>query len=143
MYKNQLHLLLSQRPKNDFIKEGIKYYKDKLFPFAAVEVHESRQGFGKNFDQLKKKTLTVVLDNRGRQFTSESFSQMWGTLTEQRAKDICFMIGGPYGFKNSPRADISFSLSSLTYNYELVPLVLLEQVYRAYMILNRIPYHHG
>jgi len=145
MHRNTLHLLLTQRPTTVFVKEGVRHYTAKIRPFADLKILEPRteKKFAEQCQKLEKKTLTIVLEERGRQFNSESFAKTWETLIQQKARDISFLIGGPHGFPYQPRADLSLSLSNFTYNHELVPLVLLEQIYRAYSILKGLPYHHA
>ena len=145
MVKNNLKLLLPQKVKNTFIKEGLYYYGDKLKPYAFFEIIESKDKphFKEHCQKMEKTTLTVVLDERGRQFNSVSFSKTWEQLTTQKVKGVSFIIGGPFGFDFDCRADITLSLSSLTLNHELAPLVLLEQVYRAYTLIQGLPYHHA
>lgn len=143
--KNNLHLVLLQKSKTDFVKEGIDNYVQKLKPYAEINLIEQRnpKSFGEQVRKLEKGSMMILLDEKGRQFNSISFAKTWETLINQRAKEISFIIGGPSGFSTLPRADISLSLSSFTLNHELVPLVLLEQVYRAYTLLRGHPYHHA
>ncbi len=143
--KNNLHLALLQKPKTDFVKEGISNYVQKLKPYAEIRLVEQRnpKSFADQLKKLEKGSVMILLDEKGRQFNSVSFAKTWETLINQRAKEISFIIGGPSGFLIPPRTDISLSLSSFTLNHELVPLVLLEQVYRAYTLLRGHPYHHA
>lgn len=147
---NQITLLLGQKIKHPFIKEALLLYAQKLRPYASFNIVESKtaESFREQSKKLQKETLTIVLDEKGRQFNSQSFSKTWETLTTQKVKGISFIVGGPYGFESQPqclppRSDLTLSLSNLTLNYELVPLVLVEQVYRAYTILQGLPYHHA
>lgn len=144
MVKNNIKLLLGQKIKSPFIKEGLKLFSSKLRPYAILEILESKnqQSFQDFVQKLQKQTITIVLDEKGRQFNSRAFSKTWETLTTQKVKGIGFIIGGPYGFNFFPRTDLMLSLSNFTLNYELVPLVLMEQVYRSYTILQGLSYHH-
>lgn len=142
---NQITILLGQKIKNPFIKEGLSIYAQKLKPYASLAFMESKtpESFQEQSKKLQKGTITIVLDEKGRQFNSQSFSKTWETLTTQKVKGVSFIVGGPYGFDFDVRSDLTLSLSNLTFNYELVPLVLVEQVYRAYTILQKLPYHHA
>lgn len=62
----------------------------------------------------------------------------------QPVNKVVFVIGGAYGFgaAMSARADHKVSLSSLTFTHDMVRLVFLEQLYRAFTIINKLPYHH-
>lgn len=145
MNKNNVHLVLSQQPKSLFVKDGITVYIQKLKPYADICLIEQKKSksFDEQLKKLEKSSITILLDEKGRQFNSISFAKTWEALVNQKAKGISFMVGGAFGFPVPPRADISLSLSSFTLNHELVPLVLLEQVYRAYTILKGHPYHHA
>jgi len=148
MNKNNLHLVLLQQPKSLFIKDGIDSYIQKLKPYADIHLVEQRKSkspeiIAERIKKLEKSSMTVLLDEKGRQFNSLSFAKTWETLIDQRAREISFIVGGAHGFPTPPRADISLSLSNFTLNHELVPLVLLEQIYRAYTILRGHPYHHA
>lgn len=145
VHKTDIQVLLSQKTKHAFVKEGIQHFTDKLFPYAKITVLEAKneKSFEQHCQKLEKSSVTIILHEKGRQYSSTSFSETWGSLINQRAKSISFIIGGPYGFTYEPRADLTLSLSSLTHNHELIPIILLEQVYRSYAILNGLPYHHA
>lgn len=86
----------------------------------------------------------ILLDERGREYSSVEFArkvQHWQTL---RNKKIIFLIGGAYGFDKSVynRMNDMFSLSKMTLSHQLVRLVFMEQLYRAFSILHGDPYHH-
>ncbi|HBQ20624.1 MAG TPA: hypothetical protein DD708_01680 [Deltaproteobacteria bacterium] len=145
MPQNNIQILLPQKIHPPFIKDGIVHYISKLKPYATIQMIESKdeKKFYEHCQKLEKETITIILDSRGRQFNSVYFSKTWEQLTTQKMKDISFIVGGPYGFSHEPRSDLTLSLSSFTLNHELVPLILLEQVYRAYTILKGLPYHHA
>jgi 23S rRNA (pseudouridine1915-N3)-methyltransferase len=90
--------------------------------------------------------LLVALDSRGDQFTSEALAA-W--LDQHQAPDgrhgeLAFMLGGTLGLSPAvlAQADLRLSLSSLTLPHQLARVVLLEQLYRAFRILRREPYHY-
>ena len=86
----------------------------------------------------------VLLDERGAAFSSLD----WARNLEQKAahlpKDLVFVIGGPYGFSQAvqERCQERLSLSRMTFSHQLVRLVFLEQLYRAFTIIRGEPYHH-
>jgi 23S rRNA (pseudouridine1915-N3)-methyltransferase len=86
----------------------------------------------------------VVLDERGRHFDSIGFAEYLNSL-EGRVNRLWFVIGGPYGFSTGVyhRADGQLSLSKLTFSYQLVRVIFMEQLYRAFTILKGEPYHHA
>src|SRR6478735_4647036 len=96
-------------------------------------------------DQLKKEDYLVVLDERGKQMSSEGFAMFLQQRANQSEKNIVFLIGGAYGVSNEvfKRANYTWSLSQLVFPHQLVRLILAEQVYRACSILKNEKYHHS
>ncbi len=88
--------------------------------------------------------MLVLLDERGREYTSMQFAAYLEKLQVCGRKRIVFLIGGPYGFSDKvyERADAKISLSKMTFNHEMVRLFFVEQIYRGMTILRGEPYHH-
>lgn len=86
----------------------------------------------------------VVLDERGAQFTSPGLAACVGAWRDKGVRQVVFLIGGAYGFTDEvrQRADLVLALSAMTFPHQLVRAILAEQIYRAFAILNRLPYHH-
>ncbi len=89
------------------------------------------------------KGIYIALTERGRSMDSRSFARWLEHLHATSGRTVTFVIGGPYGLAEEvlKRADYSLSLSSLTFSHQLVRVVLLEQLYRAYSILHGTDYH--
>lgn len=94
--------------------------------------------------RIRQTDFVVLLDERGRQYDSISFAEYLNSL-EGRVNHLCFVIGGPYGFSEKvyKRADAKISLSKLTFSHQLIRVLFLEQLYRAFTILKGEPYHHA
>lgn len=101
---------------------------------------ESRKILG----AVPKGSLLVVLDVLGRSVTTKKFSGMLETWLQQ-GQDISIVIGGPDGVSDEllSKASVKLSLSTLTFPHPLVRVILLEQIYRAWSIINNHPYHRG
>ena len=100
---------------------------------------------GKNFlEKITARETLIVLDQRGRSVSTNEFSN-WMQNWLDNAIDPIFGIGGPDGFSESvlDRADKILSLSSMTLPHSLVPVILAEQLYRSWSILNHLPYHRS
>ncbi len=123
---NSILLPLIKRGKNPDIPRIIRDESRKLL--AAVP----------------KNSILVVLDGQGQAVTTMKFSAMLDTWMQQ-GQDVSIVIGGPDGVSDellsSSRQKIS--LSSLTFPHPLVRVILLEQIYRAWSILNNHPYHRA
>ncbi len=112
----------------------------------------------KNLDENQQKTregdlilsgiqnsdFMVLLDEKGKQFSSEEFSEYLQKRMNTGLKRLIFIIGGPYGFSEEVyrRANSKISLSKMTFSHQMVRLFFTEQLYRAFTILKNEPYHH-
>jgi 23S rRNA (pseudouridine1915-N3)-methyltransferase len=86
----------------------------------------------------------VLLDDKGKQFSSVEFAGYLERKSHTVPKRLIFMIGGPYGFSQEiyDAANEKISLSKMTFTHQMVRLIFAEQLYRAMTILHNEPYHH-
>ena len=86
----------------------------------------------------------VLMDERGRQFTSMEYADWLQKRMLSGVKRLAIVIGGPYGFSDEvyKRANEKISLSKMTFSHQIVRAIFAEQLYRAFTILNNEPYHH-
>ncbi|MCG9972620.1 23S rRNA (pseudouridine(1915)-N(3))-methyltransferase RlmH [Christiangramia crocea] len=93
---------------------------------------------------IQNSDFLVLLDENGKQFTSETFSEYIQKRMNTGLKRLIFVIGGPYGFSEEvyKRADSKVSLSKMTFSHQMVRLFFTEQLYRVFTILKNEPYHH-
>jgi 23S rRNA (pseudouridine1915-N3)-methyltransferase len=91
------------------------------------------------------KSTLVLMDSRGKEFTSEQFAKFLGDYQDRNPLPLIFAVGGADGFSETARASAQYmlSLGKMTLAHELARVVLLEQVYRAFTILKGHPYHSG
>lgn len=94
--------------------------------------------------QLNNSDVVVLLDEKGKKYTSVQFSQYINKQMVGSVQNLVFIIGGPYGFDESiyKRSSSSISLSDMTFSHQMVRLFFVEQLYRAFTILKNEPYHH-
>ncbi len=94
--------------------------------------------------QIGNTDYLVLLDERGKEFSSIGFSQYLEEKMIRSVNNLVFVIGGPYGFSTNvyERANQQMSLSKLTFSHQMVRLFFIEQVYRAFTIMRGEPYHH-
>lgn len=87
----------------------------------------------------------VLLDEKGREYTSVEFSQKISGYMNSGQKSVVFVIGGPYGFSPDvyKAAHEKISLSKMTFSHQMVRAIFTEQLYRAFTIIKGEPYHHG
>ena len=91
------------------------------------------------------KSTLVLMDSRGKEFSSEQFARFLGDYQDRNPLPLVIAIGGADGFSDAVRAAAqhTISLGKMTLAHELARVVLLEQVYRAFTILKGHPYHSG
>jgi 23S rRNA (pseudouridine1915-N3)-methyltransferase len=139
----KIRVLFTGKTVDPWIKEGVAEYAGRIrhyVPFEVVELRDDDQ----ILKSLKSTDHLVLLDERGETFSSVD----WARNLEQKAahlpKDLVFVVGGPYGFPAAVQARCQerLSLSRMTFSHQLVRLVFLEQLYRAFTIIRGEPYHH-
>ena len=110
-----------------------------------INTNQQKQMEGKLIlEKVNTSDFMVLLDENGKQFSSEGFSEYIQKRLNSGMKQLIFVIGGPYGFSEEvyERANGKVSLSKMTFSHQMVRLFFVEQLYRAFTILKNEPYHH-
>lgn len=145
------------KTKEAAIRALTEEYLKRISRYATVEGNSVRDedallqscGCGSSGKTKKssasQKTTLVLLDSRGKQFSSEEFAQFFRNYQERNPLPIIFAVGGADGFtaETHAAAATTISLGRMTLPHELARVVLLEQIYRAFTILKGHPYHSG
>ncbi len=94
--------------------------------------------------KLEKSDFLVLMDEKGREFTSRGFENFLTKHQMSGTKKIVFLIGGAYGFSENiyARANSKIALSQMTFTHQMVRLIFTEQLYRAFTISKSEKYHH-
>lgn len=94
--------------------------------------------------QLTSGDDLILLDENGKTFSSVIFSQWVEKQMNIGSKRIIFVVGGPYGFSKDVYAKAKFkiSLSEMTFSHQMIRIIFVEQLYRAFTIIKGEPYHH-
>lgn len=113
-------------------------YKKRISRYVSVEIIEA-----KTLKPQGRDGMHIVLSPDGRSMNSEDFAAFLGQSLASGKKHLFFYTGGPAGFDGQieETADLKLSLSGMTFNHQLIRVMLFEQVYRAFTILNNEPYH--
>ena len=94
--------------------------------------------------KLQQGDQLILLDEKGKEFTSVQFSAYLQKKMNTGLKRLVFVVGGPYGFSqevyNKSMGKVSFS--QMTFSHQMIRLFVVEQIYRAFTILKGQPYHH-
>lgn len=113
---------------------------------SALSVNDEKKTEKENILRvLKPDDILVVLDEKGKQISSEQLADFIQKRANESAKNIIFLIGGAYGMDEEvkKKADLKWSLSTLVFPHQLVRLILAEQIYRACTIIKNEKYHHS
>ncbi len=95
--------------------------------------------------KLNPSDFVVLLDERGKEYTSTEFAGYLQKRMNASTKSLVFIIGGAYGFSKEvyERANQKISLSKMTFSHQMVRLFFTEQLYRGFSIIHNEPYHHN
>ena len=109
---------------------------------AAEEAIRAKEG-ERLLNYIREDMYVITLEINGKMLTSEEFAEKIETLGIQGKSSIAFVIGGSIGLGKEvlKRSDLALSFSKMTFPHQLMRVILLEQVYRAYRIINGEPYH--
>ena len=155
----KINLLCIGKTDDKEIKNLINYYLARLprhWNFEIIEIPDVKNARNLTPDLLKKEEaklflniientdLVVLLDEKGKQFTSREFAQKLDSYQNNSIKKICFLVGGAYGFSEEmyQRANEKISISKMTFTHQMIRLFFVEQIYRADQILQGKPYHN-
>lgn len=152
-------LIVIGKTDQKWLVDGIGQYAERLSHFAQFEIQVIPDIKNtKNMDQGTQKVregeqiLSMLqpsddvwlLDDKGKEMTSPEMASWLEKRMAQSTKRLVFIIGGPYGFSTDVynRVPGKVSLSKMTFSHQMVRLIFVEQLYRAFSILNNLPYHH-
>lgn len=152
----KLRLLWVGKTQEAWVKTGIEEYAGRVKRYSQFEIAEIKEEKGALPEQMRlreaeriekllpKNSRLILLDEAGEQFTSPSFAEMLTRYRDSSTPEITFVIGGAYGFPDElrKRADRLISLSKMTFTHQMIRPFFLEQLYRAFTIMNNEGYHH-
>lgn len=148
------------KESDSFINDGLQYYFKKINPYCNINLvvlQLPKKAVNTNIDytkqaeeemilkRLQSSHYLILLDEHGKMFDSTQWAQQFQQFMNTGVKTLVILIGGAYGVSNNikQKAQQTWSLSKLVFPHQLVRLILAEQVYRTFSILNHSPYHHA
>ena len=155
----KINIITVGKIKEKYLKEAIDEYKKRLSKFCTlniIEVNESvarvendsgikkpLEDEAQNIISKIKNEYVIALDIDGKEYSTIEVSEKIKEITLKGVSEISFVIGGSYGLDNlvKKRADLRLSFSKLTFPHQLFRVILLEQIYRVFKIINNEPYH--
>ena len=143
----------------EYVETGIKKYISRLQHYVTFEMkiipdiknrktlteeQQKKQEGDLILSSLQAGDDVVLLDENGTERGSVDFAQWLERRMASGAKRLVFIVGGPYGFNKETydKANAKISLSKMTFSHQMVRLIFVEQLYRAFTILKGEPYHH-
>ena len=156
----KITFLLAGKNKKGFIDEGVKMYSGRIshyIPFTVVEIPERRLS-GKAGELVVKEKegemmlkvispsdTVILLDERGKMLSSVEMADFIREKSVGSVRNLLFVAGGAFGFDKNiyDRANAMISLSKMTFSHQVIRIMFLEQLYRAFTIIRNEPYHHG
>ncbi len=144
--------------REKYIALGINEFRKRLSPYVSLEINEvpayqikqiadevkARQVEAeKILSLIGKDDFTISLVVKGRELSSEQLAEKFGELSKSGINKVNLIIGGATGLDDSviAKSDFKLSFSPMTFPHQLMRLILLEQLYRAFKIINNEPYH--
>lgn len=147
--------------KEKYLRDAVSEYAKRLSKYCKLEVIETadektpdhagaameeavRAKEGERIlKYIREDAFVITLEIPGRQLTSEELAEKIETLGIQGKSHIIFVIGGSIGLGKEVlgRADFALSFSKMTFPHQLMRVILLEQIYRSFRIINGEPYH--
>jgi 23S rRNA (pseudouridine1915-N3)-methyltransferase len=155
----RITLITTGKTTFDYIKEGMAIYEKRIgryLSFTRTEVPALQSTSSMSPEEIKRREgelilkkvkpedRVIILDEKGRRFTSTGWAGHLGHLMDTGTKSLVFIIGGAYGFSDKvrERADEALSLSDMTFSHQIIRLFFEEQLYRAMTIIKGEPYHN-
>lgn len=157
----RINIVCVGKIKEKYLKLGIDEFKKRLSKYCKLEIIELedekapenlsdkemlmiKEKEGKKIlSKIKDNSYVIALAIDGKNLSSEELAETINKLGVRGISNITFVIGGSLGLSDEvlSRADYKLSFSKMTFPHQLMRLILLEQVYRAYRINNGEPYH--
>lgn len=156
-----IRLITVGKIKEKYIQEGIKEYSKRLSRYCSLEIIEiedekapenlspkemeivkQREG-ERILAKIPQNSFVIGLLIEGKQLSSEDLAEKIDSLMVDGVSDISFIIGGSLGLSDEviSRSNFKLSFSKMTFPHQLMRMILLEQIYRAWRIIKNEPYH--
>lgn len=158
----KIEIIAIGKIKENYLKEGMAEFTKRLRPYANLEIIEcleekmpespsaaekakvlDKEG-EKLWQLLKGKPFVIALDLQGKRLSSEGLADFFSAKALSGQSHVVFFIGGAYGLSEKIRqkADMLLNFSSFTFTHQMIRLLLVEQIYRAFKIISNEKYHN-
>lgn len=154
-----VHIYWIGKTGKSFIEEGLDLYNKRIQHYAKFSIIELKDIKNKAkldpialkekeaaliLSKIDSKSFLVLLDEKGKSFSSRKFAEKLESLQQQSLSSVSFLIGGAYGVDQiiRKRANLILSFSEMTFSHQFIRLILFEQLYRAFTIIKGEKYHN-
>lgn len=154
-----IKLIVVAKTDEQYLRDGIDVYVKRLRHYVNFEMmvipalKDLRNASADEVKEreaavllrhLEKADAVVLLDEHGVEYTSVGFSKYLQKQMNAGIRTLAFVVGGAFGFSSKvyERANGKLSLSQMTFSHQMIRLLFVEQLYRAFTILNHEPYHN-
>ena len=155
----KISLIVVGKTEEEYLKTGVSQYEQRLVHYASFTIRvipslKSTKNLTSAQQKEKEGELiiqamegcdqVILLDEKGKNYKSTEFADFLQKHMNSGIRHLAFVVGGPFGFSESVynRATGKLSLSSMTFSHQMIRLLFVEQLYRAFTILKNEPYHN-
>jgi len=151
----KIKVLWVGKSRDPWVRDAIEEYAGRIRRYCPLELIDIRDEKGAAAEEMRRRecerlekqippgAVLILLDERGEQMDSPGLAAFVGKQRDCGVAELIFVIGGAYGFSEEfRRRGRLLALSKMTFTHQMVRAFLLEQIYRAFTILNGEPYHH-
>lgn len=154
-----IKLILVGKTEEKYLREGIEIFEKRLknyinFEMIIISSLKDTKSLSPQIvkekegelilKQVSKYDKIILFDEKGLEFTSMDYSVFLQKHMNAGVKNLCFVVGGAFGFSDEvyKKADQKVALSKMTFSHQMIRLLIVEQIYRAFTILKNEPYHN-
>ncbi len=156
----KITLLFTGKTKPAYLNQGVQDYVQRIMHYTQlqiIEIQDLKKAKGipqqkimehegdKILKNIQPEDFVILLDERGKQLSSKELAGWIEEKALHSQKSIVFITGGAFGFgkKVYDRANMMLSVSKMTFSHQVIRILFLEQLYRAFTLIKGLPYHHG
>lgn len=154
-----IKLVVVGKTEEKYLREGIDIFEKRLkfyIPYEMViipslkdtknlspQMVKDREG-EMILKQVAKADKVVLFDEKGKEFRSLEYADFLQKNMNSGIKTLAFVVGGAFGFSDEVynKADLKIAMSKMTFSHQMIRLMIVEQIYRAFTILKNEPYHN-
>lgn len=155
----KISLIVVGKTEEEYLKTGISQYEQRLVHYTGFSIRiipslKNTKSITSAQQKEKEAELilqaiegcdqVILLDEKGKEYRSSEFAVFLQQRMNSGIKHLAFVVGGPFGFSESvyKKANGKLSLSTMTFSHQMIRLLFVEQLYRAFTILKNEPYHN-